>query len=111
MSETSVKSYQLNLSRHMYNDLRFIHEHHMTVAHLRMANMTTMTAIAARGYLRKIGQGEEAEILLTQAGEDALGRYSGTEMNLRKHEAEITERCLQLLKHTRRVVAMEAKSA
>jgi hypothetical protein len=37
--------------------------------------MTTMTSLAYRGYLRKFGSGDDAQVLLTQAGEEALRTY------------------------------------
>ena len=95
-----------NLSRHQYGDLLFIHRNRVTMATLRKANMITMTSLAARGYLRRVGTGEDTEIMLTPAGEMALKTYTDATMYERKAESDITERCARLLRHSRRIVEM-----
>ena len=110
MSETNQKKPLQNLSRLQYGDLRFIHRNRVTMGHLRLANLTTLTSLAYRGYLRRSGAGEDAEVLLTPEGETALSAYEDAALNTKARESDLTERCLRLLRHSRRVVAMQ-KSA
>jgi hypothetical protein len=110
MPETNQKKPLQNLSRLQYGDLRFIHHNRITIGHLRLANLTTLTSLAYRGYLRRVGMGEDADVLLTQEGEAALDAYESATLNTKARESDLTERCLRLLRHSRRVVAMQ-KSA
>lgn len=100
-----------NLSRFQYGTLRFIYDHNPTLAYLRKAHQTTLGSLAYRGYLRRLGSGETASIMLTDDGYAALVEYNDAKLNERQHEFELTERCLNLLKHSRRVHQIDSKSA
>lgn len=91
-----------NLSRLQYGDMKYIHQNAPTMQHLRKANMTTLTSLAYRGYLRKTGMGELARVVLTHDGEQALEAYDAATLNQRAREYELTERCLRLLQYSRR---------
>jgi hypothetical protein len=106
MSETTTPT-NLNLSRFQYGDLKYIFHNRVTMASLRKANMTTLSSLAYRGYLRRVGMTDDSEVFLTPAGEAALKRYGEATMNTRQHERELTDRCLRLLKHSRRIVSMQ----
>lgn len=95
-----------NLSRYQYGTLKFISENAPTLAYLRKAHQTTLGSLAYRGYLRRMGSGETAGVFLTESGDRALMEYRQATLNERKHEFELTERCLSLLKHSRRVHQM-----
>ena len=110
MAETNQKKSLQNLSRLQYGDLKYIHRNRVTMGHLRLANLTTLTSLAYRGYLRRVGASDDAEIFLTPEGEAALDAYESATMNTKARESDLTERCLRLLRHSRRVVAMQ-KSA
>lgn len=110
MSESNEKKPLLNLSRLQYGDLRFIHRNRVTMGRLRSANLTTLTSLAYRGYLRRTGAGEDADVFLTPEGEMALDAYESATLNTKARESDLTERCLRLLRHSRRVVTMR-KSA
>jgi hypothetical protein len=77
--------------------------------HLHLANLTTLTSLAYRGYLRAC-YGRGPDVLLTQEGEAALDAYESASLNTKARESDLTERCQRLLRHSRRVVAMR-KSA
>jgi hypothetical protein len=100
----------LNLSRHQYGTLKFIHEHEVTLAYLKKAHANTLGSLAYRGYLRKVGSGEMAQVFLTEEGIGVLKLYKEAAMNERQHEHELTERCLRLIQHSRRIAVM-SKSA
>ena len=96
-----------NLSRHQYGSLRFIHTNKVTFSYLRNAHANTLGSLAQRGYLQRLGAGDDALITLSPSGEAALRSYSQGSLNERAHEGELTERCQRLLKHVRRnVVSM-----
>ena len=104
-----IKHLPRNLSRLQYGDLRYIHRNKMTMAHLRSANLTTMTSLAYRGYLRRVGTLENGEIFLTPEGEEALKSYETATLYTKERESDPTERCLRLLRHSRRnVLTMSA---
>jgi hypothetical protein len=100
----------LNLSRHQYGTLKFIHEHDVTLAHLKRAHGNTLGSLAYRGYLRKVGSSDAAQVFLTEDGIGALKLYKDAGMNERQHEHELTERCQRLIQHSRRIAVM-SKSA
>lgn len=100
-----------NLSRHQYGDLLYISRNRPTMHQLRLANMNTLTSLAQRGYLFKVGPTDDSEVMLTKAGEEALRLYQQAGMNERMHEADITERCLRLLRYSRRLVMMSKGAA
>jgi len=88
-----------NLSRHQYGSLKFIAHNNVTLEYLRHAHANTLGSLAERGYLERSGE----LIVLSQSGKLALDTYSQASLNERGHEGELTERCLRLLKHTRRI--------
>jgi len=97
------KAPPLNLSRHQYGTLKFIYDHGPTLAYLRRAHATTLGSLAYRGYLRRVGMGEAAQVFLTEEGAEALKSYDLAQLNQRSHEGELTARCLRLLQHSRRM--------
>lgn len=94
-----------NLSRHQYRTLRYIKNHQVTMAALRRAHGNTLGSLAQNDYIRRIGAGDGAEVVLTQRGLTALDSYNESGMNERKHAADVTERCLRLLRHVRNIAA------
>lgn len=91
-----------NLSRHQYGTLKLIAEARVTLDYMRNVSATTISSLAYRGYLRLSGTGGDAVVNLSATGEEALRVYSQATANMRQHEAELTERTLRLLKHSRR---------
>src|SRR5262245_15226482 len=94
---------KLDLSHHQFCTLRYINDHVLTMHHLRLAHATTLGSLAYRGYLRKVGSGEGAQIMLTDAGLQALHGYSEDRFNARSREGDLTERCQRLILHSRRM--------
>jgi len=92
-----------NLSRHQYRTLRYIRDHRIGMASLRHAQGNTIGSLAYNDYIRRLGSGEAADVIITQRGADALAAYEQGGMNERLHEGEVTQRCLRLLKHVRRI--------
>lgn len=92
------------LSRHQYGTLKFLADNKVTLADLKQANGTTLGSLAYRQYvyIASNGVGDKATVGLTHAGEEALKVYMDATLNVRSHEAEVTERCMRLLKHVRR---------
>ena len=107
MSDTNIP---LNLSRHQYRTLKFINGHDVTLVHLRKAHANTLGSLAYRGYVRQVGTSNDAPVFLTESGLEALKSYEQVGMNERGHEGELTERCIRLLRHSRRIAVM-SKSA
>lgn len=97
-----------NLSRHQYGMLKFISEHHVTLAHLRRAHGNTLGSVAYWRWVEVQGTADDAPVVLTKAGRQELEFYNLAEMNQRTHEGDITDRCLRLLKHARRLQSMKA---
>ncbi len=93
-----------NLSRHQYGSLKFIHDNHVSLDYLRNAHANTLGSLAERGYLQRDGE----NVVLSQAGIDALHVYTHASLNERAHEGELTDRCMRLLKHVRRGIAKTA---
>ena len=95
------------LSWHQYGTLKFIAENTPTLAYLRIAHAATLTSLLhpGRNYLYVTGRGDEAVVVLTKTGDDALRTYTNATLNERHQERELTERCLRLLKHARRLSA------
>ena len=109
--ETTLKMRQTvppSLSRHQYGSLRFIAKNNVTMEYLRNAHANTLGSLAYRGYLKLsgVGIGDKAVVILTQSGAEALLYYERATMNERTHEGELTDRCLRLLKHSRRVAIL-----
>ena len=90
------------LSRHQYGSLRYFSKGSVTLDQLRNAHATTLGSLLIRGYLQKQG----SVIVLTKRGGEALRLYDQATINERSHEGDLTERCLKLLRYSRRVVAM-----
>ena len=103
MSELSLPQKPRNLSRHQYGTLKFIANNHVTLTYLRHAHGNTLGSCAYNGWIAKTGKGlgDDAEIVLTHAGKEALRTYTEATMNERSHEGDLTERCLRLLTHSR----------
>jgi hypothetical protein len=96
------------LSRHQFGTLKFINDNKVTMGYLKIAHANTLGSLAWRGYLfiTSNGAGDKAIVGLTPEGEKALRSYTSASINERQHEHELSERCLRLLRHSRRVVAM-----
>lgn len=103
MSEQPIR-----LSLHQYGTLKFIRSHRVTLNYLRRAHATTLGSLAYRELICKTSSGDEAEVILTPAGEEAFKSYSNASLNERSHEGELTERCLRLLQHARRIAVMKS---
>lgn len=95
-----------NLSRHQYGTLKFIHEHNVTLSYLGRAHANTLGSLAYHGWIRRVGTGESALIMLTARGEEELQSYVLGGMNERQKAGELTERVRRLL-HVSRVIAMK----
>ena len=106
MSENEIK--YRNLSRHQYGTLKFINDNHVPLSYLRHAHGNTLGSVAYNGWIAKRGSGENAEVVLTKAGEEQLRIYMQASLNERSHEADLTERCQRLLMHTRAQVVRMA---
>jgi hypothetical protein len=100
-----------NLSRHQYGTLKFIADNKVTLGYLRHAHGTTLGSIAYHRWIEVRGTGDDALVYLTKAGEEELKSYNHATLNERSHEADITERCMRLLKHARSRVVPIQKTA
>ena len=89
------------MSHHQYGTLKWVADYIVTLDHLRSAKATTLWSLLHRGYITQHGD----TILLTQLGEEALTQYKHPHFAERRAEADLTERCLRLLKVSR-VIAM-----
>lgn len=97
-----------NLSRHQYGMLKFISENHVTRAYLRHAHGGTLWSVLYQRWAIATGPGKDDDpIVLTKDGQAELDAYQRASMPERSHEAELTERCQRLLKHSKRIVAMQ----
>ena len=97
-----------NLSRSQYGALRFISDNKVTLTSLRLAHAGTISSLAYHDWIRKLGTGDDAAIVLTAKGEDELQSYEHAIVPERKHEYDLTDRTMRLLKMTRNVVAMRS---
>jgi hypothetical protein len=100
-----------NLSRNQYGALRFIGDNNVTLRSLRMAHAGTISSLAYHDWIRKLGAGEDAAIILTAKGEEELRSYEHAILPERKVEHDLTDRTMRLLKMTRNIVAMKNNSA
>lgn len=91
-----------NLSRHQYGTLKFIRHNAPSIVYLHRAHANTLGSLAYRGYLRRVGTGDSAVVMLTSAGENAYLTYDTASLNERAKEKDLTERCMRLLQHSRR---------
>lgn len=98
------------LSMHQYGTLKYIRNHRVTLGYLRKAHATTLGSLAQRELICKTSSGDEAEVILTPAGEEAFKCYHNASLNERSHEGNLTDRCMRLLQHARRI-AVIGKSA
>lgn len=60
---------------------------------LRGVHAGTLTSILRAGWAKRDG----SKVVRTKAGQEALDRYRHARVNVRLHEAELTERCQRLL--------------
>jgi len=112
MQQTDENEVPKNLSRHQYGTMRFLAHNKVTMSYLRVAHANTLGSLAYRGYLVRLGPGDDAEVALTKSGEEALRYYEQASLNERGHEGELTDRCQRLLKYSaRRNVQVMGKSA
>lgn len=111
MSSPKTDKTERNLSRHQFPTLMWIRNHRVTVRDLRGFHGATLGSLGYNGYIAKIGGGEDAEVQVTQAGEEALRQYTEQRYNQRQHAGDITERCMTLLRHVRRVRVLELKAS
>jgi hypothetical protein len=100
-----------DLSRHQYGTLKFIADNKVTLAYLRHAHGTTLGSLAYQRWIEVRGTDDDAPVYLTKAGEEELKSYNHATLNERSHEADITERCMRLLKHARSRVVPIQKTA
>lgn len=100
-----------NLSRHQYKTLRFIVNHDVTMRTLRKAHGTTLGSLGLRGLLRRVGPGDDAKVMVTDAGLIALASYNEDKMNERKSDHDLTDRCLRLIQHSRRLNVLQKGAA
>lgn len=91
------------ISRHQYGTLRYVRDHQPTVAELRDINNLTLGSLGHWHWTRLNGSGEHATLTITPLGIEVLRAYEGADVNRRLHEAEMTERCLRLLRYSRRL--------
>lgn len=99
------------MSRHLYGTLKYIHNKHPSLEHLRHAHAGTLSALGFREFVEAVGPGEKAIVVPTRAGEAALKLFQDSSLRERAHEMELTERTMRLLRHAKTVREIRTKSA
>lgn len=85
------------LSHRQISFLRSVRAQGCSVTRLRSANQVTLWSLLYRGLLYRAND----EVFLTQAGVDVLEEYASSRMPLRQRHADLSERCVHLLKASR----------
>ena len=97
------------LSHHQYGCMLAIRNGKVTVDSLHLVKDVTIWSLLRRDYVGRYGRGEDAVLVLTPLGEEAVEFYRHATMPLRKVEAPLTER-LQGLLGMARVIRMQLRA-